>query len=304
MALGLIEPVIDQNLYYMGMKYTSATFASAMCNILPAITFIMAIIFRLERVSLKSTHSQAKIVGTIVTLGGAMLMTLYKGPILEMFSGRTPTHHSGTTSTSSGTGQNIFVGTLMLIGSCIGWSGFFILQSVTLKEYPAELSLTALIVLLGMIQGGAVALVMEHDFKAWAIGFDSRLLAPVYSGIVCSAMAYYLQGVVIKDRGPVFVTAFNPLCMIIVAALGSLILAEQLHLGSVIGAVVIVMGLYAVIWGKSQDHIESPTLAKLKGSSLELPVAAKDVMEHESTIIIGGLPNKSEIPTTIVVSQN
>ncbi|KAF5203680.1 Wat1-related protein, partial [Thalictrum thalictroides] len=82
---------------------------------------IMALgLIELERVSLKSTHSQAKIVGTIVTLGGAMLMTLYKGPILEMFSGRTPTHHSGTTSTSSGTGQNIFVGTLMLIGSCIG----------------------------------------------------------------------------------------------------------------------------------------------------------------------------------------
>ncbi|PIA47339.1 hypothetical protein AQUCO_01400185v1 [Aquilegia coerulea] len=300
MALGLIEPVIDQNLYYLGLQYTSATFASAMFNILPAITFIMAIIFRLERVSLKSIHSQAKIVGTIVTLGGAMIMTLYKGPILEMFSGKTPTH-SGTTSSSSGTGQNLLVGTLMLLGSCTGWSGFFILQSVTLKEYPAELSLTSLIVFLGMVQGGAVALVMEHDFKAWAIGFDSRLLAPVYSGIVCSAMAYYLQGVVMKDRGPVFVTAFNPLCMIIVAALGSLILAEQLHLGSVIGAVVIVIGLYSVIWGKSQDHIESPTLAKGKGSSLELPVAVKDVMDHENAI--GGPANKSEIPTTILVSQ-
>ena len=42
----MIRPVFDQNLYYVGMKYTSATFASATVNVLPAITFILAIIFR------------------------------------------------------------------------------------------------------------------------------------------------------------------------------------------------------------------------------------------------------------------
>lgn len=50
-------------------------------------------------------------------------------------------------------------------------------------------------------------------------------------GIVSSGITYYVQGMVMKTRGPVFVTAFNPLCMIIVAALGSAILGEQLHLG-------------------------------------------------------------------------
>jgi hypothetical protein len=49
--------------------------------------------------------------------------------------------------------------------------------------------------------------------------------------VVCSGIAYYVQGVVIKERGPVFVTSFSPLCMITTAALGSLVLAEQIHLG-------------------------------------------------------------------------
>lgn len=40
------RPVLDQNLYNMGMKNTSTTFASATVNVLPAITFIMALIFR------------------------------------------------------------------------------------------------------------------------------------------------------------------------------------------------------------------------------------------------------------------
>ena len=48
---------------------------------------------------------------------------------------------------------------------------------------------------------------------------------------MCSGIAYYVQGIVMKERGPVFVTAFNPLCMIITAVLGSIILAEEITLG-------------------------------------------------------------------------
>jgi len=50
-----------------------------------------------------------------------------------------------------------------------------------LKKYPAELSLTALICMTGMVEGAAVSLVMERDMSAWKIGFDSRLLAAAYS---------------------------------------------------------------------------------------------------------------------------
>jgi len=32
------------------------------------------------RVNVKEVHSQAKVIGTLVTFGGALLMTLYKGP--------------------------------------------------------------------------------------------------------------------------------------------------------------------------------------------------------------------------------
>lgn len=55
------------------------------------------------------------------------------------------------------------------------------MQSITLKEYPVELSLTSLVCLAGMVEGGIIAVIMERDPKAWALGFDSRLLACVYS---------------------------------------------------------------------------------------------------------------------------
>ena len=50
-------------------------------------------------------------------------------------------------------------------------------------------------------------------------------------GIVSSGIAYYVQGLVMQKRGPVFVTAFSPLMMIIVAVMGSFILAEKIYLG-------------------------------------------------------------------------
>lgn len=50
-------------------------------------------------------------------------------------------------------------------------------------------------------------------------------------GIVCSGITYYIQGVVMKERGPVFVTAFSPLSMVLVTILGSFILSEIIFLG-------------------------------------------------------------------------
>ncbi|XP_061363748.1 WAT1-related protein At4g08300-like [Gastrolobium bilobum] len=268
-ALAFLEPVLDQNLYNMGMKMTSTTFASATINVLPAITFVMALIFRLETVNLRKFHSLAKVIGTVITVSGAMVMTLYKGPAFQIIKGGGAINHHGTAATEP-SDQHWVVGTLMLIASCGGWAGFFILQSFTLKMYPAELSLTAWICLLGIVEGSIASLIFERDFSVWAIGWDSRLLACVYSGVICSGMAYYVQGVVTRERGPVFVTSFSPLCMIITAALGSLVLAEQVHLGSIFGAILIVSGLYTVVWGKSKD---SPNTTDVrKGEVQELPI--------------------------------
>ncbi|WOG96316.1 hypothetical protein DCAR_0415651 [Daucus carota subsp. sativus] len=273
MLLGLLEPVIDQNLYYVGMKFTSATFASATNNVIPALTFVMAILFRMERVNLKQKPGLAKVIGTSLTVSGAMLMTLYKGPVVDIFGYSPGSGHQNSSATSSA--QHWAAGTLMLLLCCVGWSAFFIVQSITLKEYPAELSLTSLVCFMGMVEGGIVALVMERDMTAWAIAFDFRLLAAAYSGVVCSGIAYYVQGYVNKVKGPVFVTAFTPLSMIITAILGAILLSEQVHLGSLLGACVIVIGLYSVVWGKSKDDqiLTSEEPSKL---NTELPVVQEN----------------------------
>ncbi|CAN7030034.1 hypothetical protein Bca4012_044072 [Brassica carinata] len=270
LALGILEPLMDQNFYYIGMKATSATYSSAFVNALPAVTFIMAVIFRLETVNLKKIRSLAKVIGTAITVGGAMVMTLYKGPAIELIKAAHTSIHGG--SSSETTDQHWVTGTLAVMGSIISWAGFFILQSFTLKKYPAELSLVMWICGMGTILNTAASLVMVRDLSAWKIGMDSGTLAAVYSGVVCSGMAYYIQSIVIRERGPVFTTSFSPMCMIITAFLGALVLAEKIHLGSIIGAVFIVFGLYSVVWGKAKDEVISTTEEKI--GMQELPITS------------------------------
>ncbi|KAK2996342.1 hypothetical protein RJ639_026222 [Escallonia herrerae] len=275
-AMVLERPVIDQNLYYAGMKYTTATFATAMTNILPATTFCMAWIMRLEKVEIKELRSQGKIVGTLVTVGGAMIMTLVKGPTIALpwtKPKEIANHHSISNP------QDPIKGALMIAAACFCWAIFIILQAITLKSYPAELSLTALICMMGSLQGTVLTLLAERGNTAiWSIRWDTKLLAAVYSGIICSGIAYYFSGLVLKEKGPVFVTAFNPLSMVIVAIMASFILAEQMDLGRVLGAIVIVVGLYLVIWGKAKDQLSSDSATDPQVAPVDHPqtTTAKD----------------------------
>ncbi|CAN6562002.1 hypothetical protein FF1_028299 [Malus domestica] len=256
--LGLLGPVIDQNFYYAGLKFTSPTFSCAMSNMLPAMTFVLAVIFRMEVLDIKKVRCQAKVLGTVLTVAGAMLMTLYRGPIVEMLWSKYIHPRKSYVTDTSGTGdKHWFLGSIMLTIATLAWASLFVLQNNALKTYKNhQLSLTSMICGIGTLQAIAVTFVMEHEPSAWKIGFDMNLLAAAYAGIVSSSISYYVQGLVMKTRGPVFATAFSPLMMIIVAIMGSFILAEKIFLGSVLGAVLIVFGLYAVLWGKHKEGLE------------------------------------------------
>ncbi|XP_074354814.1 WAT1-related protein At5g07050-like [Apium graveolens] len=256
-VLGLLGPVIDQNFYYAGLKFTSPTFSCAMSNMLPAMTFVMAVLCRMEILDMKKIRCQAKVLGTALTVAGAMLMTLYKGKVVEMiWSSHIHTLKSSAPGTPADTDKDWVKGSILLIIATFAWASFFILQNVTMRRYTAPLSLTSLVCFMGTLQSIAVTFAMEHKPNVWQIGFDMNLLAAAYAGIVSSSIAYYVQGLVMEKRGPVFVTAFSPLMMIIVAIMGSFILAEKIFLGGVLGAVLIVIGLYSVLWGKYKEYKE------------------------------------------------
>nr|GEY28114.1 WAT1-related protein At2g37460-like [Tanacetum cinerariifolium] len=75
LLLALLEPVIGQIFYFLGMKATTATFSVAMCNVLPAITFVMA--FILSKTAPKPLSDASKYTTkSFDPLGNAKIVTI------------------------------------------------------------------------------------------------------------------------------------------------------------------------------------------------------------------------------------
>nr|GMD62005.1 WAT1-related protein At3g28050-like [Ipomoea batatas] len=56
-------------------------------------------------------------------------------------------------------------------------------------------------------------------------------------------------------KGPLYVAMFKPLGVVIAATLNLIFLADALHLGSIIGSIIIIVGFYMVMWGMSRESI-------------------------------------------------
>ncbi|XP_077239682.1 uncharacterized protein LOC143880576 [Tasmannia lanceolata] len=270
---GLFGGTLTQNLYIGSLSMTSATFASAMTNLVPGITFIMAVIVGLERLGVRMLSGQAKVGGTLIGISGAMLLTFYKGVEIDLWS--TSINLVGHHQQHSGhqVSGNRVMGSLLAVASCISYSIWLIIQTKMTKRYPCHYSGTALMCLMASIQSVVFAFCTERDWAQWRLGWNIRLLTVFYSGVLASGLTVTVIAWCIQRRGPLFVSVFNPLMLVIVALVGSLILDEKLHLGSVLGAVLIITGLYVVLWGKGKEMKEM----------LELPVKSpKSSMEGET----------------------
>ncbi|GFQ07409.1 wat1-related protein at2g39510 [Phtheirospermum japonicum] len=174
------SPVIVQNMFYAGMRYSSATFAFAMCTLIPALTFVLAWILRIEKVNLKTVRSHAKIMGTLVTVGGAMIMTLIVGPVIGL-----PWTHKSHDNNASTNVEDPVKGAIMIAIGCLGYSLFYNLHAITLKSYPAGLSLTSMVCSLGAFIGTIVTFLAERgNTSVWALGWDAKLLVYVYGLII------------------------------------------------------------------------------------------------------------------------
>ncbi|KAL8128698.1 hypothetical protein V2J09_017853 [Rumex salicifolius] len=254
---GLFGGALLHNLYLKSLTLTSATYASAMNNLVPAITFVLAVSFRLEKLRLGTLAGQAKVVGTLITISGAMVLTLYKGFEINLWS----THillinqrplEKGSTTAHVIVGNQI-LGALSSLGGSLAYGFWLIFQTRLSDMYPSYYSSTALMNMMGGIQAIAYALMVDHTWEDWKLGWNIRLATVAFAGTIGSGAIVVLIAWCVNEKGPLFVSTFSPLMLILVAIAGSLFLDEKLYLGSLIGATLIVCGLYAVLWGKAKE---------------------------------------------------
>ncbi|XP_020534235.1 WAT1-related protein At5g07050 isoform X2 [Jatropha curcas] len=248
--LSLLGVGLTLNMYFASLKYTSPTFLASMVNTIASLTFVIAVVLRLESLNLRNLRGIAKVLGTSISLAGVMIMTLYKGPVMKNLWD--PIIHIGGKTASNQ--ESWLKGSILTVASCMSWSIWYIMQAFTLKKYPAQLSLTTWMSFVGAAQSAFFTVIVQHKKAAWTIGFNIDFWSAVYGGIVVSGLIVYVQLFCTEARGPVFVTMFNPLSTILVAILAYFVLGEKLYLGSILGAAVVIVGLYLLLWGKEGDQ--------------------------------------------------
>lgn len=235
-----------QMIYLTGIKFSSPSLSSAIMNLIPIFVFLMAIIFRMEKVDLRRSSSQAKIFGTMISVTGALVATLYKGPAI--FSAALPSNLPLFSEHS----MWIIGGSLLLLTafSSATWN---IAQTATVKLFPDEMTIVFFFTFFITIQAAIFALVLERDPEAWRLKSSIEVIAIVSTALLGSLFRISIQTWCLRKKGPVYVVMFKPLGIIVAVVMTVAFLGEILHLGSVIGSVIIAVGFYGVMWGKTKE---------------------------------------------------
>ncbi|XP_027329638.1 WAT1-related protein At4g28040 [Abrus precatorius] len=245
----LVGVTANQNAYFRGLYYASSTAATAMSNLIPALTFVIATIVGFEKVDLRSLRSIAKVIGTVCCVSGALTMALVKGQKL-LHVEFLPSKHL----TANG-GEDWLLGCLLLLASSVFWSCWMILQVPIASSCPDHLLSTFWMCLFATIQSAIFALLSEKDLQSWILSSPLQISCSLYAGIGI-AVSFFVQSWCISERGPLYCAMFNPLATVITAFITATFLKEELYIGSLVGAIGVIAGLYIVLWGKAKEFDE------------------------------------------------
>ncbi|XP_037468021.1 WAT1-related protein At5g64700-like isoform X1 [Triticum dicoccoides] len=246
----LIGYTMPMSLYYYGLRDTTPSYAAIFMNISPLLTFILSLILRMETLQIRSIVGSLKIVGIMLSIGGTMLISLYKGKILHLWDPILEHHHRELTTKVAG---NQLRGTIFLAGSSFTFSCWYLTQSKVLKVYPYKYWSTMATCLAGGFQTTLVGIILSRDKNTWKLGWDLNLVTILYSGVLATAGRYCMTLWVVSKRGPTYPPMFNPLSVVFTILLDSIFIGDEITVGSLVGTAMAIVGLYIFIWGKSKE---------------------------------------------------
>lgn len=253
----LIGNTFSINILNVALRYTSATVQSAISNSKPVVTFCLAFLLGMEAVKLRSSSGIAKVTGIALCLAGVFVIAFYVGQPLSPINHH-HAFHTGHVS-SDDTGHATWIkGTFLKLLGDIAWSLWIVFQSALVKEYPNKMLVTAAQSIFSTVQTFVMAAVAERDMSRWKLKLDITLVAILYNGFIVTGVLNYLTVWCMEMRGPVFVAIWFPLCFVFTIFASSFFLGEIIHLGSILGGILLVGGLYSVLWAKSKESMVEP----------------------------------------------
>ncbi|KAJ1408838.1 hypothetical protein SESBI_23250 [Sesbania bispinosa] len=255
---------------------------------------------RYESVHLNMIDGVAKVLGVLASVGGASVITLYKGPTI--YTPHSASHQENFLSAfGDATGKNWNLGGIFLFGHSLCWSGWIVMQAFVLKKYSAPLTVSAFTCFFGIVQFVTIATFFEKDPKAWQLNSRREIYSVLYSGLVTSGLAAAIQIWTIGKGGPVLASIYLPLQTLLVALMASIVFGEEFFLGGIIGAFLIISGLYLVVWGRSQETKQGSVLPT-SVMEAELDPEQQQMMEGSFSRTMQIDPKRARFPCSIVWS--
>ncbi|EXC31602.1 hypothetical protein L484_008398 [Morus notabilis] len=204
---------------------------------------------------IRSKTIQSKITGTILSVSGALIAVLYKGPIIVFSAPSSPSqsqslsfqHSLGTSNT------NWILGGLLLVSENLLNSFWYILQTQIMNIYPNEQTVSLIYFLCKTRISLPICFLAETKWSAWTLRPDIELVTIVLSGVFGPSFNTLVHTWGVHLKGPLYIAIFKPFSIAIAAAFGVIFLGDALFLGSVVGATILLLEFYTVIWGKAQE---------------------------------------------------
>lgn len=141
--------------------------------------------YRTERVDLKESSGRAKVLGTLICIGGVMVLTLYKGTALFNSSHTQKyapkSHNSPLELSPEKRAKRWSVGLISLGSGTLLWSSWFLIQASIARRFPCQYSSTAIMSFFGSIQSAVLAFAMGNNFSIWVLEGKAQILTVVYA---------------------------------------------------------------------------------------------------------------------------
>ncbi|KAL6868276.1 hypothetical protein ACP4OV_015121 [Aristida adscensionis] len=240
---------VPMGLYYHGLRDTTPSYAVIFFNITPLLTFFLSVVLRMESLQFGKMAGSLKIVGVLLSAGGTMLISLYKGKALHLWNSILKHRKEEQIEVA----RHQLRGTVFLVGSSFAFACWYLVQSKVLKVYPYKYWSSMATCLVGGFQTGLVGIILRSDRRAWKLGWDLQLLTILYSGALATAGRYTLSSWVVEKRGPAYPPMFNPLSVVFTVLLDSIFLGDDIRVGSLLGTTTVIAGLYVFLWAKSKE---------------------------------------------------
>ena len=143
---------------------------------------------------MKSKSGKAKVLGTFVCIGGALLLVLYKGmPLINPQSQQIA--NKVASEPPAAKLEKWIIGSIFLTAGCLSWSSWFLIQAKISKKYPCQYSSTAILSLFAAIQSAILTLIIKGNNASWILKGKLQITSVIYSVSIFFTTIYITQNV-------------------------------------------------------------------------------------------------------------